>query len=127
MARTYHIDIATFAAAAQAKWVDNLLSVHEFQGVESARRGVARRISTHAIYEIALVHRLNHELGLSVDTAVSVARRMFAGSAGHVALADHLELRFDRHAFERAVDRRIAEAAESMVPARRGRPRLRRT
>jgi hypothetical protein len=125
MARSYHVDIARFAAGAGVKWIDNLLSVHSLSGVESARRGVARRISTHAVYQIALVHRLNHDVGVSVDTAVSIAHRLLSGNANHVGFPGHLELRFDRAAFQHEIDLRIAEAVESIVPARRGRPRAR--
>ena len=126
MARTYHVDIARFASASDAKWIDNLLSAHTISGVESARRGVARKISVHGIYEIALIHRLNRDLGVSVDTAVSLAHRLLSGNTTHVSLPGHLELRFDRHAFQREIDRKIGDAVESIVPAQRGRPRIRR-
>jgi hypothetical protein len=123
MARTYHIDIARFAADAPLKWVDNLLTAHPLKGVESGRRGVARRISVAAIYHIALVHQLNHDLGVSVDTAVSIAHRLLSGTVNHLEISGHLELRFDRFTFQHEIDRRIADAVEAIVPARRGRPR----
>lgn len=123
MARSYHVDIARFAADTDAKWVDNLLTAHAIPGVESARRGVARRISTSAIYHIALVRRLSQNLGVSVDRGVTLARELLLSTADEVAILGYVALRFDRHAFEREIDGRIADAVESIVPARRGRPR----
>lgn len=122
MARSYHVDIAVFACGADTRWVDNLLSSYRIPGVESARRGVARRMSAHAIYRIAAVRQLSHGLGVSVDRAVDLAERLFAGEDARVSVSEHLEMHFDRPPFERAIDQRIAVAVESIVPARRGRP-----
>jgi hypothetical protein len=122
MARSYHIDIARFAADADRKWVDNLLSAFAIPGVQSARRGVARRISTSGIQHIALVRRLSHDLGVSVDTGVSLAHRLLRSEDTGCSVAAQLELRLDRRAFEREIESRIELAVESIVPARRGRP-----
>lgn len=122
MARHYHIDIARVAAGADRKWIDNLLSAETVSGVESAHQGIARRISTRGIYHIALVHYLNQDLGIAVHRAVPLAERLLTTDATHVGFPGHLELRLDRAAFQRELDHRIAEAVESTVPARRGRP-----
>jgi hypothetical protein len=127
MPRSYHIGIARFAAGANAKWIDNLLSVHRLPGVQSARQGIARKISAHGIHCIALVRQLSQDLGVSVDTGVSIAPRLLSvGADKPVRVTEHLELRLDREAFESAIDRRIEEGVESIVPARRGRPRIKR-
>ena len=122
MARQYHVDIARFAAKADAKWVDNLLSHFDVPGVERARQGLSRRISPDGIYHIALVRRLNRELGISTAAAVSLAARLLSTEAGRVPLADGLELEFDGGRFRRDIDASIAEGVESLAPARRGRP-----
>jgi hypothetical protein len=125
MARSYHVDIARFAADADQKWVDNLLSHFVIPGVEAARQGVARRIAPHGVYSIALIRRLTRDLGVSTERALALADRLLSSHPGEVRVSADLELRIDREAFERAIDERIAEAVESIVPAPRGRPRLR--
>lgn len=122
MARTYHVDIAQYVANADRKWVDNLLSHFEIPGVERAERGVARRIATNGIYHITLVRQLTQRLDLGASAAVTMAGHLLADPAGRLSLPVGLELHFDRDAFENDVDRRIAEAVESVIPARRGRP-----
>jgi hypothetical protein len=122
MARSYHVDIATVAADADRKWVDNLLSRFDIAGVEGGRQGVARRLSLLAICRVALVRQLTRELELSTAVAVSLAGRLFETDAVHVDLGPNVELRFDRRAFERDIERATLEAAESLAPARRGRP-----
>ena len=121
MARTYHTKIAAFAANADAKWVDNLLSHSGVPGVSGGTRGASRRISAAGIRHIALVHRLNRVAGFSVEAAVALAERLLRTGADRAELGAGLELQIDRQAFEREVEARIHEAVESIVPARRGR------
>ncbi|MDB4877297.1 MAG: hypothetical protein JWM41_3743 [Gemmatimonadetes bacterium] len=126
MARSYHVEIAQHAADADAKWVDNLLSHFNIPGVEGGRQGVARRISLHGIYHVALIRRLTRGLTVSVDAAVSLARHLLTTDAEHLSLSGGLSLHLDRRVFEREVDAALAVAVESVAPARRGRPPLRR-
>src|SRR5437660_794230 len=122
MSRHYHIDIAAFAAEADKKWVDNLLSHFDVPGVVIAKQGVARRISVHGVYHVALTHLLWSQAGLAVDVALGIANRLLATDANHLALARGVTLNIDRRAFQGEVDRAIAEAVESIIPRRRGRP-----
>lgn len=122
MARHYHVDIAVFAADADRKWVDNLLSHFDVPGVDSAKQGVARRISGHGVHHIALVWELSQSGGMSVETALTFAKHLLTTDGLHVPIAPHVELRIDRHGFQRMVDARIADGVESIVPKRRGRP-----
>lgn len=123
MARDYHVDIARHAANADGKWVDNLLSHFDIPGVAGGRQGVARRVSTHGVYQVALIRRLTLDFGMTAAKAVSMAARLL-GDGGQAGFdSDYgIELRLDRPMFERAVDRAITEAVESITPARRGRP-----
>jgi hypothetical protein len=122
LARFYHVDIARFAASAELKWVDNLLSHFEIPGVERARQGMARRISTDGIYHIALIRLLNRELGVSVSAAVSFAAQLLDTEAGRLPMGRGLDLELDVARFRREVDSAIDEGVESLEPARRGRP-----
>jgi hypothetical protein len=127
MARFYHVEIARHAAGADPKWVDNLLSHFSVPGVESARQGVARRITLSGVYHIALIRRLNRELGLPVSSAVALASRLLAGDAARASVAPGLEFHVDRSALERDVDRLVSESVESSSRPRRGRPPRRRS
>ena len=122
MTRTYHIDVAAVAADADRKWVDNLLSRFAISGVESARRGVARRITIDGLHRIALIRRLSVELGIPTPGAVDIAERLLHTRPGRVSLMPGLELMFDRAVFEGQVAERIDHAVEWLLPARRGRP-----
>lgn len=122
MARHYHLDIAVFAADTDRKWADNLLSHFDVPGVEAARQGVARRISTVGVYHIALTWRLAQGAAMSAEASLIAARALLAVPDHRVEIAPWLELRIDRRAFEHEIDARIAEGVESIVPRRRGRP-----
>jgi len=120
--RHYHVDVARFAAKADHKWVDNLLSHFDVPGVERARQGLSRRISDDGIYHIALIRILNREVGLSTSAAVSLAERLLSSAEHRVRLVEGLELELDLDRLRRQVDAAIIEGVESLAPARRGRP-----
>lgn len=119
--RSYHIDIAAFAADCDLKWIDNLLSHFDVPGVQSARQGVARRLSIDAIQTIVLARFLNRDAGLSIERALHAAKALLAGECPHV-LSPWIALQFDRSGFTNEVEDAVAQAVESVVPRRRGRP-----
>jgi hypothetical protein len=123
VARHYHVDVARFATGADHKWVDNLLSHFDVPGVEGARQGLARRISVDGVYHIALIRALSRDLGMSVASAVSLAGLLLSerGDA-RIEVTTGMVLALDRGSFTRRIDLAIAEAVESVAPARRGRP-----
>jgi hypothetical protein len=119
--RSYHVEIAALAAGADQKWVDNLLSHFALPGVESAKQGVARRISQRGLEHIALVRRMASDLGLPLARAVDLAIRLLADPSGLIEVAGAIQLRVDRAAFEAELADLVADAAERSTPARRGR------
>jgi hypothetical protein len=118
----YHVDIAAVAASADHKWVDNLLARFQLPGVERARRGVARRISVVGLRHIVLIRWLSRELGLPIGRAVHLARRALSSVDGVVEANHGVELRVDLALLAADIESVLAEAVESIVPARRGRP-----
>ena len=122
MPASYHIDIAGYAAGADRKWVDNLLSHFEVPGVEQGRRGSARHVTQLGLYHIALVRVIARELGAPLKTSVMLATMLLRTESPELPVIGPLALRFDRDRFQREVDARVAEAVEAIVPARRGRP-----
>ena len=109
-------------ANAERKWIDNLLSHFDVPGVERTQRGSPRRISPVGIYHIALARTIAVELDTTLKPAVALAAGLMRSDGREAAVFNGLFMRFDRRAFESAIDARIAEAVESIVPARRGRP-----
>ena len=126
MARFYHVDIAAHVADADHKWVDNLLSHFDVPGVDAARQGVARRISASGVFHIALIRRLATDRSTPLERAVALAADLLSADDRDVRISDGLSVRLDRQAFRHAVERRLADAVESIVPARRGRPPMNR-
>jgi len=122
MAKLYHVDIARHAASADGKWVDNLLSHFNLPGVEGGVQGSPRRITADGIHHIALVRLLTRDLGLSAAAAVPLAARLLSDVTATIAFPDGLELRLDLNRFQGEIRRMVAEAVESVTPARRGRP-----
>ena len=124
MSRSYHLDVARHVADAEGRWVDNLLARFALPGVESIGQGSTRRISNLGIYHVALVSRLVETLGVPLEAAAALAVKLLdAGTDARLTVFGELELRFDRQTFVESVDAQIAEAVESVVPPRRGRPR----
>lgn len=124
MSRSYHLDVARHVADAEGRWVDNLLARFAMPGVESIGQGSTRRISNLGIYHVALVSRLVETLGVPLEAAAALAVKLLdAGTDARLTVFGELELRFDRQTFVESVDAQIAEAVESVVPPRRGRPR----
>jgi hypothetical protein len=121
MARSYHIDIAAFAADCDLKWIDNLLSHFDVAGVESARQGIARRLSIEAIQTIVLVRSLNQRGGLSIERSLQAAEHLLSADGAHT-LGPWVDLRFDASGFRQDVETKVSQAVEAIVPKRRGRP-----
>jgi hypothetical protein len=127
MSRLYHVEIARHASGVNHKWVDNLLSHHAVPGVHNKKQGVARRITVDGVYHVALIARLNREMGVSVGSAVALAKKLLASESARATVGRGLELQVDRMALEREIDRRVEEAVEASTPPRRGRPPRRRS
>ncbi len=123
---SYHIDIVCFVADVERKWVDNFLSRVDVVGAESPGHGVVRRLTIGAVRQIALTRRLVQELGLSIERAASLAESLIAGG-GNVRTTSGLIVALDLRAFDELVERRISDAVEAVVLARRGRPPGRRS
>lgn len=127
--RSYDVAVTSLAVDAPAKWTDNLLSQNHIDGVLSARRGVARRITHAALLRIAIIRKLGTEMGVGVAHAVRLAGQLLAAKTHGIqslALGPHLTLAVDIGAIQREIDGRLNDILESAPTARRGRPPARR-
>ena len=144
MARVYDIAVAALAIGVERKWLDNLTAQHSIPGTEHVARGVARRLSMRALLTAAIVRDLNRGLGVPVGRGVEIASSILgtlpspdgaavagagAGAGdprpaprGVLPIGESLTLAADVERLERAIERQLLEAMETMVPRRRGRP-----
>jgi hypothetical protein len=125
MPRSYHLQLAAYAADADPKWVDNLLSHFDIPGVELAGAGVPRRIAPTGVYHIALIRALTRAAHFPTHAAVTIAAQLLGADespAASLELTPAIELRLDAPVFRRQIDARIADAVDTIAPRRRGRP-----
>jgi hypothetical protein len=118
---SYHIDIACFVADVERKWIDNLFSRVDIAGAESPGHGVVRRLSLGAIRQITLTRQLVQEMGLSIERAALLAGALIANH-GNVRTPSGFAISIDLGTFDDRVERRLSDAVEAVVLARRGRP-----
>lgn len=121
--RSYHIAAAAFAAKCSEKWVDNLLSHHCIAGVEHARQGVTREISSEALLQIVLIRVFVDTLDIPVRRAIELAAAMDSDPQGRVVVSPDITLAADLARIRTRAERRLLDAVESVVPATRGRPK----
>ena len=119
---SYDVAVTSLAIDASLRWTDNVVTHHDIPGVSGSRRGVARKVSHHALFTLAVVRQLHLTLGMSVGDAVRMAPLLLADPPRRVPDSGQLCVVLDRPALEREVERRLREALESAPAPRRGRP-----
>jgi hypothetical protein len=144
MARVYDIAVAALAVGVDRKWLDNLTSQHTVPGTDHFTRGVPRRLSMRTLITASIVRELNRELGIPISRGVELATIVMdttggAESAGDqqgrpttasglegreavVHVGSSIAVTVDVVKLERAIESRLLDAMETIVPRRRGRP-----
>jgi hypothetical protein len=126
LARSYNVRIAALTVGETTKWVDNVLSHNSVVGVEQGRQGVGRRLSDDSLLSLTICKILARQLGVPLATAVEIANQIVAtreARRDHV-VAPGISIEFSLPEIERAMRARLADAVESVVTVRRGRPPL---
>lgn len=124
--RAYTVSIVATAIGVDRRWVDNVLSLHQIDGVQRQRQGVSRAVAPTAVLTIAIALELTKVLGAPMAVALELANSVIA--TGEHSPAPGVNLRIDVAAIERRLAARLADAVETHPPKRRGRPpRARRT
>ena len=115
---------ASTAAAldVSAKWLDNLLSHNNIDGVTKARQGIPRKLSVEAITTIALVSTLHEHAGIPIANALAIASRALHDHASPLTLGPGVTLTINRDTLQHDVAARLAAAIEVTPAPRRGRP-----
>ncbi len=115
---------ATTAAAlgVTAKWLDNLLSHNEIDGLHQESQGVARRLSLASVTQIALAKDLIDELAMPARAALRAASRILRETDGNLTLSPLLDVRVSPTELRAYVLDRLSRAVEIAPSPRRGRP-----
>jgi hypothetical protein len=110
--RAYTVATTAVTLRVQPKWLDNVLSQNDIDGVIKRRQGVARRLTPQAVITLDLALRLAQQL------------RQHPEGAG-IDVGEGLRLSIDLRRLEADVTERLAQAVEIAPSPPRGRPRRR--
>ena len=121
----YDVAAAAEALGVPAKQVDNILSRNSLPGVEHKRRGVSRRIAPEAVVTLAITLELGDALGLTVPSALGVARAL-REHGGTLDLGPFARISVDLEALQASTVARLDAAVEAVGRRPRGRRPTRR-
>lgn len=127
----YNTATAASALGVPPKWLDNLLSHNDVDGVSGGRQGVARRLSTDAIRTVALARELVAAIGITTPAALRLAREILTSATGGTGPAvvshrfsDVVSVQCNLDALADEVAQGLAHAVEVTPHPVRGRPRV---
>lgn len=120
MPRAYTVATVALALGTDTKWVDNVLSHFSIEGVTQAKQGIARKISTEAIFRLGLIQELSAGLGIPLKMAVASAGDL--ARDGSSPIGSGVSLRLEREAALLDLQSRLDYAVESAPLPKRGRP-----
>ena len=121
MPRAYTVATAALALQVSTKWVDNILSHHEVQGVSQAKQGVARRLSVESLIVLAIALLLIQDLAVPAGNALNIASQLIE-SRGAVTLPSGVQIQINIDHATRELLQRLENAVEVAPLPRRGRP-----
>lgn len=120
MPRGYTVATVALALHSPTKWVDNVLSHHQIDGVTQARQGIARRVSFDGALHLSVLHALSSELRIPLELATEAARQLVR--AGKWSTGAGLTLTLDRENALKDLHLRLGSAVETAPVPQRGRP-----
>jgi hypothetical protein len=118
----YNTITAAAALGVTPKWLDNILSHNEMDGVQRSSQGISRRLSLSAITTLSLAKELIDSLHISTSAALNIAARLAEDSAGDLILSPRLRVIIRTDLIKTDVLTRLTRAVESSPTPRRGRP-----
>lgn len=115
---------ATAAAAIDAshKWMDNILSHNDIDGVQSETQGISRRLSLSSIIVLALAKELGESLKVNSAAALQIATRIMESQSGDIPISPRLRVVVDLDALRADTIAHLERAVEIAPTPRRGRP-----
>lgn len=123
--RAYTVATAAVTLRTPAKWLDNVLSQNNIDGVIKRRQGVARKLTPKAVLTLEIALQLTRTLGATVPTALRLARQLAQQEIDRAELevGAGFRLSLELRRIEADVMERLAHAVEIAPSPRRGRPR----
>lgn len=118
----YNTATAAAALGVSSKWLDNMLSHIDLDGVQSESQGVSRRLSLSSITTLSLTKDLAASLGIGQNAALWLATRILAQPNGALDLMPGLRISLDIGALQAETVSRLGRAVEVTPTPRRGRP-----
>ena len=126
--RAYTVAATAVTLRVPAKWLDNVLSQNDIDGVIKRRQGVARRLTPQAVITLDLALKLMKAFNATIPVALRLAQRFRENSPEQAGIdaGEGLLLSIDLRRLETDVMERLAHAVEIAPSPPRGRPRRRR-
>lgn len=122
--RAYTVATTAVTLKVPPKWLDNVLSQNDIEGVIKKRQGVPRRLTPQAVITLDLALRLTKALDAAIPVALRLAQRLREDSHDQGIDAGHgLRISIDLRLLEADVMERLAHAVEIAPSPPRGRPR----
>ncbi len=117
----YDARVAAAALDVEYRWLDTTLPRLDLDGVAGGGRGRRRTLTDQSILLLLVARELTESLGLPLERAVGLARRLLEDPAGSID-AGPVHLTVDLPRCQALLRERLASAVELAVPIRRGRP-----
>ena len=123
--RAYTVATAAVTLRMPEKWLDNILSQNQIDGVIRKRQGVARRLTPKAVLTLEIAVQLARTLGATMPAALRLARELIEQGTdpARIEAGDGLSLILELRRTEASVMERLAHAVEIAPSPQRGRPR----
>lgn len=118
----YNTATAAVALEVSPKWLDNLLSHNELDGVSSEAQGIARRLPLAAILVIYLAREFIDTTGLSAPAALSLAARLLNPADHNPRLSPLFSITINADSLQSTLLQKLDRAVETAPTPRRGRP-----
>ncbi len=126
MGRAYTVATAALALDMPVKWLDNVLSHNDVQGVAQLRQGVSRKLSIEGLLVLAVASSLVQELGTPMARAIGIAHALLK-TEGRYESPQGINVSLDLPRFRITLLERLENAVEMAPAPRRGRPAANKT
>jgi hypothetical protein len=118
----YNTTTVAAALGVPPKWLDNLLSHNNIDGLQSESQGVARRLSFNTIMILTLAREIIDAITIPAPAALKLAARILDGHGNQLVISPSLSITIQVELLRSDVLGRLARAVEIAPTPRRGRP-----
>ena len=122
--RAYTVAATAVTLGVHKKWIDNVLSHHQVEGVVQTKQGIVRRVTPAGLVTLEIALHLHRTMEIPIKAALDLATQLKNSRGGEVALSEDpsIVLRVDVESLTRSLATRLNRALEITPTPRRGRP-----